>query len=75
MLGLDVLHVFCSFQVAFCVSPVLDQAEYTIFDLYQVPVAFQFCVKINKFSLKLSNQSSIMMNSYLLNKLKGELEK
>lgn len=57
------------------VSPVLDQAEYTIFDLHQLPVAFKFCVKFNKLSLKLSNQSYIMMNSYLLNKLKGELEK
>jgi len=64
MICLGVLQVFCNFQGVFCVSLALDKAEDIIFDLDQLPVAFQFFGKINKFSFKLSDQSY----RYLLNK-------
>lgn len=48
------------------ISPSLDQAEDRIFDL-QLPFAFQFCVKSNAFSFKLSNQNYAVMNKYLPN--------
>lgn len=49
------------------ISPALDQAEDTIFDL-QLPFAFQFSVNSNAFSVKLSNQNYEAMNKYLPNK-------
>lgn len=54
--GLLICFVFCNFQVAFCVSSSLDQTEDKMFDLYQLLMAFQFCVKTSTFSFNLSDQ-------------------
>lgn len=43
------------------ISPALDQAEDTVFDL-QLPFAFQFCVRSSAFSFILSNQNYAVMN-------------